>query len=125
MKNFIEKRYKLLIGIIFVLFVALRIGGLTIPYHQDEYKWPLYAEEKIFAPGSVPHPPLTEFIYRVVGKQIGLDNFRFIPFAFSIANFFLLAYLSKLIFDKRTSVLASFLYAISFFSVYPEKNLRP
>jgi hypothetical protein len=117
MKNFIEKRYKLLIGIIFVLFVALRIGGLTIPYHQDEYKWPLYAEEKIFAPGSVPHPPLTEFIYRVVGKQIGLDNFRFIPFAFSIANFFLLTYLSKLIFDKRTSVLASVLYAISFFSV--------
>ncbi len=117
MKDFIERNYLWLVGLIFIIFLALRLGGVTIPYHQDEYKWPLYAEEKVFAPGSIPHPPLTEFIYRIVGQKIGLDNFRLIPLTFSIANFFLLAYLSKIIFDKRTSLISLLLFSISYFSV--------
>jgi hypothetical protein len=111
-----KKEWLVLTGIIVVFFV-LRIPGVNIPYHQDEYKWPMYAEEKVFAPGSIPHPPLTEFIYRVVGKHIGFDNFRFVPLLFSTANILLIFYLAKLVFDKRTAFWAAMLFAISYLSI--------
>lgn len=104
-----------LLGI--VLFFIFRVPALYTPYHQDEYKWPLYAEEKVYTPGSVPHPPLTEFIYRVVGQKIGLDNFRFIPLTFGFVNLLLLFYLVKNISDRRTALWSAFLFVVSFYSI--------
>ncbi len=114
--NLSKKELLVFLGLI-ILFFALRLPGVTTPYHQDEYKWPLYAEEKVYAPGSVPHPPLTEFIYRVVGKHIGLDNFRFIPLTFGFINLFLLFYLVSFIFDRKTAFWAVGLHTVSFYSI--------
>lgn len=113
----LSKKHWLVLLLVFVLFLALRLPGTDALYHQDEYKWPLYAEAKIFEPGTVPHPPLTEFIYRIIGREINPDNFRFIPLTFSIANFFLIFYLAKLLFDKRTAFITVFLFSISFYSI--------
>lgn len=114
--KFSKNCFFVFLGIV-ILFFALRLPAVYTPYHQDEYKWPLYAEEKVFAPGTIPHPPLTEFIYRVVGQKIGLDNFRFIPLTFGFVNLLLLFYLVKNISDRRTALWSAFLFVFSFYSI--------
>ncbi len=111
-------------GLIFLFFMFTHISGIHSPYHQDEYKWVLYSHPEIIAPGAVPHPPLTEFIYTKVGPLVGDLNFRFIPFFFGILNFFLLFYLSKCLFGPFDKLRASkialwivFLFSISFYSL--------
>ena len=116
-----KKEILIFLGII-VLFFALRLPGLHIPYHQDEYKWVQYSHPDIVAPGTVPHPPLTEFIYaRTLGPLVGDNNFRVIPLVFSFINLFLLFYLAKIVSDKTTAFWVIFLFAFSFF--YLEKEV--
>ena len=110
-------QYLIILSLLFISFLALRLPGLDIPYHQDEYKWPLYANPEVFAPGSVPHPPLTELIYRVGGHAIGYNNFRMIPLGFSVLNFMLVAYAAYLMFGKKGSLWATSLFTFSFYGV--------
>lgn len=114
---FLEKKYWIGLGLLFISFLAIRLPGLDIPYHQDEYKWPLYANPEVFAPGSVPHPPLTELIYRVGGHAIGYNNFRMIPLGFSVLNFMLVAYIAYVMFGKRGSLWITSLFTFSFYGV--------
>jgi len=106
--------------------MALRLPAAHHPYHQDEYKWVLYSHPEIIPPGTVPHTPLTEFIYaKTLGPALGDNNFRFIPIGFSLINLFLIFYLVKFLFDnqfdkliaRKAAFWASFLFAISFYSV--------
>lgn len=101
-----------------VLFWALRLPAAHRPYHQDEYEWIDYAHPEITAPGAVPHPPLTEFIYaKTLGPLLGDNNFRFIPLIFSFVNLLLVFYLAKIIFDKKTAFWTAFLFTVSFYSI--------
>lgn len=114
MKN---KKEILIFLAVMAVFFLLRLPAVHSPYHQDEYKWVQYSHPEIFPPGTVPHPPLTEFIYTRFGPQVGDDNFRLIPLAFGFLNLFLIFYLAKTIFDKRTALWTAFLFAVSFYSV--------
>lgn len=114
---FLTHQYWIILGLLFISFLCIRIPGLDIPYHQDEYKWPLYANPAVFAPGSVPHPPLTELIYRVGGHAIGYDNFRMIPLGFSVLNFILVAYAAYFMFGKKGSLWVTSLFTFSFYGV--------
>lgn len=105
------------LGLIATIFIALHVPGLHIPYHQDEYKWQMYANPAVFAPGSVPHPPLTELIYRDVGHAIGYDNFRYIPFAFGLANLLLLFALVRIMYGTRAGLWSAGIFATTFFSL--------
>jgi hypothetical protein len=110
-------RGKIIFVLILILFVALHIPGLHIPYHQDEYKWVYYSHPEITPPGTVPHPPLTEFIYARLGPIVGDNNFRMIPFVFGILDFFLLFYLAKILFDKKTALWTVSLFTVSYYSL--------
>lgn len=117
-KNFTNKyKLQIILGLIILFFVLIHIPGLHLPYHQDEYKWPMYANPQLSSPGAVPHPPLTGFIYGVIGNKIGYDNFRFIPFFFGMLNIFLVFYLAKTVFDKKTAIVVTSLFAVSFYSL--------
>ena len=111
------KNQNFLFGLILVIFISVRLLGIHSPYHQDEYKWIQYSHPEIIPPGTVPHPPLTEFLYTHLGPLVGDDNFRFIPLLFSVLSLFLIFYLTKIIFDKKTALWTAFLFAISFYSV--------
>ena len=118
MISFISKKKEfVLLVLIFILFLGLHLPGIHIPYHQDEYKWVEYSHPEIIPPGSVPHPPLTELIYTKIGPLVGDNNFRLIPFFFGVLNFFLLYYLVKIIFNKKTALLSVSLFTISFYSL--------
>ncbi|MFH0804152.1 MAG: hypothetical protein V1896_00945 [Candidatus Zambryskibacteria bacterium] len=111
--------------VLLAIFAVLRLPAIHSPYHQDEYKWVQYAHPEITLPGTVPHPPLTEFIYaKTLGPLLGDSNFRFIPLIFSVANLFLIFYLAKIIFDpldklraSKTAFWTAFLFVTSFYSV--------
>ncbi len=102
---------------ILILFLGLHFSGIHSPYHQDEYKWVQYSHPDLVAPGTVPHPPLTEFIYTKIGPLVGDDNFRVIPFSFGILNFFLLFYLVRFLYDKKTALIAVSIFTLSFYSL--------
>jgi 4-amino-4-deoxy-L-arabinose transferase-like glycosyltransferase len=112
-----KRREIFILFLIFFIFLILRLPAIHSPYHQDEYKWVQYSHPEIVPSGTVPHPPLTEFIYTRFGPLVGDDNFRLIPLIFSIFNFLLIFYLVKIIFDKKTALWTAFLFAISFYSV--------
>ena len=111
------KNYKFLFSGIVIFFILLHIGGLNIPYHQDEYKWIYYSHTEITVPGTIPHPPLTEFVYTRLGPLVGDDNFRAIPFVFGLVNLFLIFYLAKIISGNRAALWTAFLFTISFYSL--------
>ncbi len=115
--KFLTKKEWIVLIVLFLAFIGLRLPAIHAPYHQDEYKWVLYSHPEIMPPGTVPHPPLTEVIYTKIGPMVGDMNFRTIPFAFSIINFFLIIYLARIIFDKQTAFWALFLFTISFYSI--------
>src|SRR3989338_9703639 len=82
---FHRKEFILLIFLA-VVFVALHIFGLSQPYHQDEYKWPIIVNPELTEPGVIPHPPLSEAIYRATRNFFGDENFRVTPLIFSLIN---------------------------------------
>ncbi len=117
MNIFYKYKDYLLFLFIVLVFLTIRFINIDTPYHQDEYKWPLYAEKIVYKPGSVPHPPLTEFIYQKTGDIFGLDSFRITPLIFSLCNLFLLFIVSKRRYGKKNAFIISSIFAISFFSV--------
>ncbi len=116
-KFYLKNKECFLVLMILAIFIFLRVPALNTPYHQDEYKWPLYAEGVVYKPGSVPHPPLTEFIYQTTGKLFSLDNFRLTPFLFSVGNFFLLYIFVRRRFDANVALCSVSFFALSFYSI--------
>lgn len=108
---------KIIFAGIIAVFLALHFFGLNQPYHQDEYKWVLYANPEITAPGAVPHPPLTEFIYTRLGPIVGDNNFRLIPLFFGSINLILVFYLLRIVADTKSALWGIFLFTTSFFSL--------
>lgn len=115
-KNFVLKPYFIFFVIILV-FLGLRIGQVQRPLHQDEYKWPLYSVPEIYPPGSVPHPPLTEYFFKITNTVFGQDLYRGTPLLLSFINLLLLFLFIKRRFDIKMALLTSFLFSISFYSI--------
>jgi hypothetical protein len=112
------KKSWILFGLLVLVFIALRVPALQIPYHQDEYKWILYSHPEIIPPGTVPHPPLTEFLYTRLGPLFGDNNFRAIPYLFSVIDLLLIIWLASIIFKSEKAALwTGLLFTISFYSV--------
>src|SRR3989344_3719497 len=113
----LNKKEKLILVAIFILFIAIRMPGLDIPYHLDEIK---YASIKpaIWNPEAVSaHPPLTGIIYSLTSKLFGPDYFRATPLIFGALNFLLLFYFVNFKFGVKAALWIVFLFSISFYSV--------
>src|SRR3989344_5000761 len=72
MFNFFKKQ-KIILLCLFLLFLALRLPGLHLPYHQDERK--AVVGYSSWSSGT-PHPPLTRAIFALDASIFGRDNFR-------------------------------------------------
>lgn len=111
-----ELREPLALAGLLSLFVAIRLPGLHLPFHQDEGK---IAEIVHFhmVGGLSGHPPLTELIYRWSGYFIEASELRLVPLAFGVIS----AILLYLVVRKRAGVPAAYtaaaLYAISAYGV--------
>ncbi len=100
----------IVIGLL-LAFVVIRLPGLSLPYHQDEWKTAEIVRSHIVG-GLAAHPPLTERIYRWGGDVIGADNLRVIPLTFGVLS----AALLYLVVRRRSGMYAA-IAALSLYSV--------
>jgi hypothetical protein len=106
------------LSILILFYLVFRLPGIHLPLHQDEYKWPLTVVPNSTLGVSIPHPPLSEFIYRVAGYIVGFNtNFRLVPLFFGLLNLGLLYYLVNILYSRREALIAGGLWVISYFSV--------
>lgn len=112
-----NKKYILLSAII-GLFIVLRVFGLFLPYHQDEYKIARAVNPATGTPGAfLTHPPLSEIAFVLDGKIFGYDHLRFLPFFLGILNCVLVYFLVRKRFGDKAALWSSFFFSISFYSV--------
>lgn len=104
-------------AVILLLAVALRLPGLSQPYHQDEYKWALIVAKGSALAGSIPHPPLSELVFTAADRMFGNAHLRMLPFLLSFVNIFLLAVIMRRRYGTRAAMIAATLYAASFYSI--------
>ena len=101
-----------------IVFICIRLPGTSLPLHQDEYKWPDIANPAHYSEVGIPHPPLSEFIYRTAGYIVGYDtDFRFVPLFFGTINLVLLYYFMRIVWGRREAVIACLIWIFSYFSV--------
>jgi hypothetical protein len=106
------KRELLVIAALLFLFVAIRLPGLSLPYHQDEWK---NAEMvRIGMEGGLSaHPPLMELMYQWSGDIFGADNLRLMPLTFGVLSAWLLYAVVRRRLGMPAAVFATGLYALS------------
>ena len=107
----IKKREILAVVAVLLIFVAIRLPGLSLPYHQDEWKNAEMVRTHIVG-GLSAHPPLMELIYRWSGDIAGADHLRLMPFFFGILS----AWLLYAVVRRRAGVFAA-LYATGLYTV--------
>ena len=76
--------------LLFVLFVILRLAGLSLPYHQDEWKNVSASETLESAGAFFAHPPLQSLLFVSSRNIFGIDGMRLMPFVFSLLSAILL-----------------------------------
>lgn len=118
LKKWLENNELAVLFFLIILFVLIRLPGVDLPLHQDEYKWPIIVNPTFVSEIGIPHPPLSELIYRTAGKIVGFNtNFRFVPLFFGTINLLLLYYLVKALFGRREATVAGIIWVFSYFSV--------
>lgn len=116
--DFVRKYEKATLVLLVLVFIFIRLPGTDLPLHQDEYKWPMIVNPAIEGDTEIPHPPLSQFIYRTAGYVVGFDtDFRFVPLFFGSVNLVLLYYLMKILYGRKEAIIASIIWIGSFFSV--------
>jgi 4-amino-4-deoxy-L-arabinose transferase-like glycosyltransferase len=118
LRNFLKKHEWVLVAFFVVIFVIIRLPGTDLPLHQDEYKWPDITSPAYTGDIAIPHPPLSDLIYRTGGHIVGFNtNFRFIPLFFGALSLILLYYYVRLIYGCREASIASLIWIFSYYSI--------
>lgn len=108
----------LLVGLL-LLFVLVRLPGLSTPYHQDEFKTAIATETSLAkASAFLTHPPMTALLYRADAIIFGGENMRAMPLLFGLISAILLFVVVRRRFDERAALWSVFLYAVSFYGVW-------
>ena len=103
-KDFFRRNEWLLLTAVVVFFILIRLPGTSLPLHQDEYKWPMIVNPAITSDTEIPHPPLSQFIYRTAGHLVGYNvNFRLVPLFFGVLNLLLLYYFLRMRFSRNVA----------------------
>ncbi|MES3031012.1 MAG: glycosyltransferase family 39 protein [Patescibacteria group bacterium] len=118
-----KKEIYLLLAV-FVVFLTLRLPGVHLPYHQDEYKSAIATEQGSEAAGNFfAHPPLTQFIFHAAYDFFGGENLRLFPIVFSSLSFFLLYYYLRKRAGQKTALIGVSLFTLCIYSVWGSLQL--
>ena len=112
-----SKKAAFIVFIFLVIFLLVRLPGISVPYHQDEWK-NVSASSNIENAGEFfAHPPLMQMMFVVGYKIFGADNFRFIPLIFSLAGAALLFLVLKNRAGKGVAFWSLGIFLILFYNV--------
>ncbi len=112
-----KKRELLAVAALLFVFVALRLPGLSLPYHQDEWKTGEIVRSHIVG-GLAAHPPLTELIYRWTGDAVGSDHLRIAPLVFGTLSAILLYLVVRRRAGMHAAIAALALYTVCMYGVF-------
>lgn len=112
----LSRREWLVIALLLLVFVLVRLPGLSLPYHQDEWKNADMVRTGMVG-GLSAHPPLMELIYQWSGDVFGADHLRLMPLVFGVVSAWLLYIVVRHRSGMFAAVLATSLYAISMYAV--------
>lgn len=110
----------LYVGLALLVFSSLliRVGGLGVPYHQDEYKYAEAVNPQLQAPGAgIFHPPLAELMLTGAARVMGSDHLRLWPLGLSLINLVLLFVVVYRRYGERVAWWTAGLYVIMSYSV--------
>lgn len=110
-------------ALLIVLFLSLRLPGLSLPYHQDEWKLVLASASAERAGLFFAHPPLTQLFFRLDRVLVGPEAMRFLPLVFSIASAWLLFVILRRRLGKRTALISLVLSSVIFYNVWASLQL--
>lgn len=107
-------RYVILIALV---FFALRLPGLSLPYHQDEWK-NVSASATVESAGRFfAHPPLMQMLFVASREIFGENGMRLFPLSFSIVSGALLFAVVRRRAGKTAATWALFLFTVCFYNV--------
>ncbi len=100
-----------------IAFFALRLPGVHLPYHQDEWK-NVSASATVQSAGQFfAHPPFMQMFFVADYKIFGPDYFRLLPLLFSCAAGILLYYVVKRRAGERAAWWAAGLFVVCFYNI--------
>ncbi len=114
------KKTLIIFLVLLAIFLALRLPGVSLPYHQDEFKlvnalsrggegmWQYFSY----------HPPLQGFLLWTGYLAFGPDHLRLLPILFSLAAAIVLFLIVKKRSGESAALWALFLYTICFYSLF-------
>jgi len=95
-----------------VIYLALRLPGISLPYHQDEWKNVASSATVAAAGQFFAHPPFMQMFFVLDYRLFGIDYFRVLPLLFSIGAAILLYFVMK-----RRAGQAAALWSVALFTV--------
>ncbi|MDB5239098.1 MAG: hypothetical protein JWO00_433 [Candidatus Parcubacteria bacterium] len=110
----------MLIGLLLVgtLFLALRLPGIHLPYHQDEWK-NISASASVATAGQFfAHPPFMQMLFVAGHEFFGADYFRAFPLLFSIGAGFLLFAVVKRRAGEAAAWWSALLFTVCFYNIF-------
>ncbi|MEK7501422.1 MAG: glycosyltransferase family 39 protein [Patescibacteria group bacterium] len=111
------KLYRWII-LILIIFLLLRLPGISLPYYQDEWKNVASASTIQSAGSFFAHPPLMQMWFVAGYALFGDNQFRVFPLLFSAMTLILLYIVARKRFGNTTALWVSVLFTISFYSVW-------
>jgi glycosyltransferase involved in cell wall biosynthesis len=115
--QWLGKREVMVVLLLLAFFVAIRLPGLDLPYHQDEAK--IGHMVRVQHVGYLAaHPPLTELIYRKVGMITGSDNLRIIPLSFATFSAAFLYFIMRRRVDAAAALWSVLVYSVCMYGVF-------
>lgn len=112
-----HKREIAIFSAVLFVFVALRVFGVHLPYHQDEWK-NVSASNTVAGAGSFfAHPPLMQMIFVAGNFIFGEDYMRVLPLLFSIASLFLFYFVVRNRLGKKETLWSVALFSICFYNI--------
>ncbi len=114
-----NKKVRILLISILVVFALVRIPGLPTSYYQDEFKNVVASETSLAAASEFfTHPPLTALLMRTDAVLFGGSAMRMLPLFFGVLSAVLLFIVVRRRFDERTALWSVALYTVSFYGVW-------
>ncbi len=110
-------RFFLIVASIVLIFFALRLPGLDLPYHQDEWKNVNLSSSVEIAGRFFTHPPLMQMTFVAAYKVFGIEWFRIFPLLFSIGSLILLYLVVRHRADSRAGLWAVGLLAVCAYNI--------
>jgi glycosyltransferase involved in cell wall biosynthesis len=111
------KHEMVVVLILLAAFIAIRLPGLSLPYHQDEWKMGEIMRSHMVG-GLAAHPPLSELTYRGTANIVGADNMRITPLLFGVASLLFLYAVVRRRVGGLAALIAAGLYTLSTYSVF-------